>query len=154
MVPNVFPLDGRIVIDISGVVMNTSVPSSVVSPVKALRAGTHDDMVRLVFDLKEKTNFDVAAIGNSIVVTLKDTEGSSAQLTPEKEAGEMPETKTEPAEKPESFGQRESEMPVNHRCESFLRGKRERELRFSGTGYRADTQVICRHKRVQSFYTS
>ena len=123
MVPNVFPLDGRIVIDISGVVMNTPVPSSVVSPVKAVRAGTHDDMVRLVFDLKEKTNFDVAAIGNSIVITLKDTEGSSARLTPEKESWEMPETKTEPAEKPESFGKREPETSVNHRCESFLSGK-------------------------------
>lgn len=123
MVPNVFPLDGRIVIDISGVVMNTSVPSTVVSPVKALRAGTHDDMVRLVLDLKEKTNFDVAAIGNSIVVTLNDTEGSSARLTPEKEAWETPETRTEPAEQPASFRQREPEMPVNNRCESFRSGR-------------------------------
>jgi len=123
MVPNVFPLDGRIVIDISGVVMNTPVPSSVVSPVKALRAGTHDDMVRLVLDLKEKTNFDVVAIGNSIVITLKDTEGSSARLTPGKEAGEMPEMNTEPAEKPESFRKREPETSVNNRCESFRSGK-------------------------------
>ena len=123
MVPNVFPLDGRIVIDISGVVMNTAVPSSVVSPVKALRVGKHDDMVRLVFDLKEKTNFDVAAIGNSIVITLKDTEGGSARLTPEKESWEMPEMNTEPAEKPESFRKREPETPVNHRCESFRSGK-------------------------------
>ena len=123
MVPNVFPLDGRIVIDIAGVVMNTPVPSSVVSPVKALRAGTHDDMVRLVLDLKEKTNFDVVAIGNSIVITLKDTEGSSARLTPGKEAGEMPEMNTEPAEKPESFRKREPETSVNNRCESFRSGK-------------------------------
>jgi type IV pilus assembly protein PilQ len=123
MVPNVFPLDGRIVIDISGVVMNTTVPSSVVSPVKALRAGTHDDMVRLVFDLKEKTNFDVAAIGNSIVITLKDTEGGSAQFTPEEETGEIPATKTAFAENPESFGQRGLDTPVNHRCESFRLGK-------------------------------
>ena len=35
----------------------------------------------------------------------------------------MPETKTEPAEKPESFGQREPDMPVNNRCESFRSGK-------------------------------
>jgi type IV pilus assembly protein PilQ len=80
-------------------------------------------MVRLVFDLKEKTNFDVAAIGNSIVITLKDTEGTSALSTPSNVSDDMPEAKTEPAEKPESFGQREPEMPVNHRCESFLAGK-------------------------------
>jgi len=35
----------------------------------------------------------------------------------------MPETKTESAEKPEYFGKREPEMPVNNRCESLRSGR-------------------------------
>jgi type IV pilus assembly protein PilQ len=71
MIPNVFPLDDRIVIDISDVVLNTMLPPAVVSPVKGIRSGKHDDKLRLVLDLKEQTSFDVAAIGDSIIVTLK-----------------------------------------------------------------------------------
>ena len=53
MIPNVFPLDDRIVIDISDVVLNTMLPPTVVSPVKGIRSGKHDDKLRLVLDLKE-----------------------------------------------------------------------------------------------------
>jgi len=71
MAPNVFPLDGRIVIDVPGVSMRASVPSSVVSPLRGIRAGKHQDKVRLVLDLKAKTPFDVAAEGNAIEVSLR-----------------------------------------------------------------------------------
>src|SRR4030042_2802494 len=71
MVPNVLPLDDRIVIDIPDVVMNTPLPSAVVPPVKGIRSGKHADKIRLVLDLKEKTNFDVTAIGDSIVIALQ-----------------------------------------------------------------------------------
>ncbi|MDA8083942.1 MAG: type IV pilus secretin PilQ [Nitrospiraceae bacterium] len=71
MMPNVFPIDERIVIDIPGVVMHTAVPSAVTSPLKGIRAGRHKDRVRLVLDLKEKTKFEVTAIGKSIEIALK-----------------------------------------------------------------------------------
>lgn len=115
MVPNVFPLDGRIVIDISGVVMNTAVPT-VVSPVTGMRAAQHEDMVRLVIDLEEKTSFDVAAIGDSIVVSLKG-EGEPAFTTAAREREETPFAAAEAPMK------REPEVFANHRCESYVEGK-------------------------------
>ena len=85
MIPNVFPVDERIVVDMLGVAMKASVPSSMISPLKSIRAGKHKDKVRLVFDFKEKTTFDVAAVGNSIEVSLKRKEGAGAQAS----AGEI-----------------------------------------------------------------
>jgi type IV pilus secretin PilQ/predicted competence protein len=79
MTPDVFPLDEKIVIDIPNVSMHASLPSSVVSPLKGIRAGKHRDKVRLVLDLKEKTAFDVAAAGNTIEVFLKTKEPPAAQ---------------------------------------------------------------------------
>jgi type IV pilus assembly protein PilQ len=70
MDPNVLPLENRIVIDISGVDMKAKLPSEVVSPLKGIRSGKNDNKIRLVFDLKEKTNFDVTTIGDTVVVAL------------------------------------------------------------------------------------
>jgi type IV pilus assembly protein PilQ len=117
MIPNVFPLDNRIVIDIADVTLNAPMPAAVISPVKGIRSGKHDDKVRLVIDLKEKTNFDVTAIGDSIVVTLK---------RPEKEPSEYKaETSGETAETPvESLaGKAEPETPAMSKCEAYLQGK-------------------------------
>ena len=77
MMPNVFPLDQKIVIDIPGVSLHASLPSATVSPLRGIRAGKHKDKVRLVLDLREKTAFDVAAIGNTIEVSLKSKEPSA-----------------------------------------------------------------------------
>jgi len=117
MVPNVFPLDNRIVIDISGVVMKGVLPSEVVSPVSGMRAAQHEEMVRLVLDLKEKTGFDVAAIGDSIVVTLK-REGEPAALTTAayREREETPAAAEAPPRK-------EPELFINGRCGSYIEGK-------------------------------
>jgi type IV pilus assembly protein PilQ len=93
MTPNVFPLDGRIVIDIPDVVLNTTLPSAVVSPVKGIRSGKHDDKLRLVLDLKEKTNFDVASVGDTIVIALQAFEEKPSALP----VAQMPE-KVEVAE--------------------------------------------------------
>lgn len=71
MMPNVFPIDERIVIDIPGVVMNATIPTQTLSPLKGIRAGRHKEKVRLVLDLREKTKFEVTAIGKSIEVALK-----------------------------------------------------------------------------------
>lgn len=74
MIPNVFPLDERIVVDISDVRLNAALPESVIAPLRGIRAGKHREKVRLVLDLKEKTNFDVTAIGSSIIITLQGSE--------------------------------------------------------------------------------
>ena len=93
MVPNIFPLDNRIVIDIPDVSLNTAIPDTVLSPVKAIRSGKYDDKVRLVLDLREDTRFDVAAIGDSIVVTLRrpGSEPATVQAAqPNPETSELP----------------------------------------------------------------
>jgi hypothetical protein len=63
IIPNVFPVNERIVIDIPDVSLNTTLPDSVISPLKGIRAGKHKGKLRLVLDLKQKTNYDVHAIG-------------------------------------------------------------------------------------------
>ncbi len=68
--PSILPLENRIVIDISGVDMKAQVPSEVVSPLIGIRSGKNDNKIRLVFDLKEKTGFDVTTIGDTLVVAL------------------------------------------------------------------------------------
>jgi type IV pilus assembly protein PilQ len=88
MRPNVLPLEDRIVIDIPDVVMNNPLPSAVVPPVKGIRSGKHDDKIRLVIDLKEKTNFDVTAIGDSIVIALQRAEKETPAAAP---IAQMPE---------------------------------------------------------------
>ncbi len=70
MNPSVVPLENRIVVDVPGVDMKAQIPSEVVSPLKGIRSGKNDGQVRLVFDLKEKTVFDVTTIGDTIVVAL------------------------------------------------------------------------------------
>ncbi len=79
MKPNVFPIDERIVIDIPHVSMHASLPSSVVSPLKGIRAGKHRDKVRLVLDLRHKTTYDVAVVGNAVEVSLKSKEYAAAR---------------------------------------------------------------------------
>jgi len=68
--PSVLPLENRIVIDVPDVDMKTQLPSEVVSPLKGIRAGETDSKIRLVIDLKEKTDFDVTTIGDTIVVAV------------------------------------------------------------------------------------
>ena len=121
MIPNVFPLDNRIVIDIADVVLNAPMPSTVISPVKGIRSGKHDDKVRLVIDLKEKTNFDVTAIGDSIVVALKRSEKEPVEPQISQDSGEKPESTESPAEflteKKEQVGS------TGSKCERYLSGK-------------------------------
>jgi|GEM_PF-346536 len=130
MVPNVFPIDDRIVIDIPDVVMNTVLPSGVVPPVKGIRAGKHDEMIRLVLDLMEKTNFDVSATGDTIVVILNKSGRESsvstvAQMSAEKaERGlESPERSKRLESIERSLEKQENESMAEGRCNSFLDGK-------------------------------
>jgi type IV pilus assembly protein PilQ len=81
IVPNVFPINERIVVDIPDVVLKATLPETVISPLKGIRAGKHKGKVRLVFDLSEKTNFDVTAIGNTIEIALLKQEMPAAEAT-------------------------------------------------------------------------
>jgi type IV pilus assembly protein PilQ len=114
MIPNVFPLDRRIVLDIPNVVLNTQLPSAVLSPVQGIRSGKHDDMIRLVLDLKEKTNFDVASIGDSIVIALQVPEQEPAIST----VAQMPGEKTEAA-----IEVKEPRTLAKDKCKAYLEGK-------------------------------
>jgi type IV pilus secretin PilQ/predicted competence protein len=115
MIPNVFPLDNRIVIDINDVTLNAPVPTEVVSPVKGIRTGKHEDKVRIVIDMKEKTSFDVAAIGDSIIVTLNG-EGKIPSVAA-RGAGE--ETEYMPGS---TYAIKEPEVSIN-KCEAYLEGR-------------------------------
>ncbi|MFZ5907647.1 MAG: type IV pilus secretin PilQ [Nitrospirota bacterium] len=117
MIPNVFPLEDRLVIDIPDVTLNALIPVSVVSPVKGMRSGKHDDKVRLVLDLQEKTNFDVASIADSIVISLRRSEPEPAGFPAEEAVSE------------EKYGEAMPETMPPHeklagtRCEAYLAGK-------------------------------
>ncbi|MCL5422440.1 MAG: type IV pilus secretin PilQ, partial [Nitrospirae bacterium] len=78
MSPSVFTLKNKIVVDIPDVSLKTSVPSSVMSPVKGLRAGKHKDKMRLVVDLNGTRDFDVLSVKDTIIIALKTPETAVA----------------------------------------------------------------------------
>lgn len=90
MIPNVFPLDERIVVDIPQVALEAKVPSETISPVRGIRAGKHKDKVRLVIDLKEKSNYDVTAVGSSVVISLQKSEAAPVQTAMARTAADEP----------------------------------------------------------------
>lgn len=114
MIPNVFPLDNRLVIDINDVKLNAPIPAEVISPVKGIRTGKHEDKLRIVIDLKEKTSFDVAAIGDSIIVSLKGVKGIPSVAARAGEETEYGLETTAEIEGPEAF--------VNE-CEAYIEGR-------------------------------
>ncbi len=103
MLPNVFPVNERIVVDIPDVVLSAAIPSQAVSPLKGIRAGKHKDKLRIVLDLNEKTNFDVSAIGKAIEISLMSKEDlprrTASTATAEPAAG-APAAAMEPAAAP------------------------------------------------------
>jgi type IV pilus secretin PilQ/predicted competence protein len=113
LIPNVFPVNERIVIDIPDVSLNTTLPDSGISPLKGIRAGKHKGKLRLVLDLKQKTNFDVHAIGNSIEISLLATEtlvsqvsrayNNSKKTVPASTASDVPAKSVQPAQEPEKL---------------------------------------------------
>ncbi|MGB9715508.1 MAG: type IV pilus secretin PilQ, partial [Thermodesulfovibrionales bacterium] len=93
--PTVFNLDSRIVIDISDIVSSVQPPKEVVSPIKAIRAGKYDGKTRIIVDLKEKTDFDVSTLRDSIILALALPEAErikeeKAEISKEKEEAEVP----------------------------------------------------------------
>jgi type IV pilus assembly protein PilQ len=125
MTPNVFPLDRRIVIDIAGVSLKASLPVGVVSPVKAIRAGKHDDKVRLVIDLREKATFDVTSIGDTITVAFKRPEGETPGLS------SAPSPAEETEAQPEAAAEKTvTAAPAANRCEAYWDGKEKVNIDF------------------------
>ncbi len=74
MIPDVFPLDGRLVIDIPDVDMKASVPATVIKPLKGIRWGEYENRLRIVLDLDANTTFDVVSIANRIEISLRSPE--------------------------------------------------------------------------------
>lgn len=122
MTPNVFPLDNRIVIDVPDVEMKAQIPSTVMSPLKGIRSGKHKDKIRLVLDLKEMTNYDVASIEDSIVIALQRSEEEPAM--PPVAAAQKPEEKAEVAEL------KKPEVSVEEKCKAYLEGKEKINFDF------------------------
>lgn len=100
MKPNVFPLDGRIVVDIPGVAMKAQVPSGFEPPLKGIRVGKYKDKVRLVLDLRKKTSFDVQANGDTVEIVLGRKVLAAASPSANNHAEEAPSAEPAPKETP------------------------------------------------------
>lgn len=99
MSPSVFTLKDRIVIDIPDVAMKATVPTTVMAPVKGLRAGKHKDKTRLVLDLKKAVGFDVTSIRDTITIALQSPDMVAAKKEAPKIEKKEAEEKIEPAAK-------------------------------------------------------
>ncbi len=117
MSPSVFTLKNRIVVDIPDVVMKAPVPSTVMAPVKGLRAGKHKDKTRLVVDLNGTRDFDVLSVKDTIIIALKAPETAAAEAkreTPPVPAAEP--KRPEPSEP--GMAQAEERKPAEEKVES------------------------------------
>ncbi len=116
LTPNVFPLEGRIVIDIPDVEMKATIPTSVVAPVRGIRYGKHDDKVRIVLDLQREAMFNVEAIGDSLTISFnREKLPISALKETFEEEIELKE------EAPETV--KEEGITFNNRCQAYLEGR-------------------------------
>lgn len=102
MVPNVFPLKGRVVVDIPGVAMKASVPSRFSVPLKGMRVGKYKDKTRIVLDIADKTNFNVGSQGSVLEIALNKksqpaAEPVTANIATQAVLQETPSSKTDAA---------------------------------------------------------
>ncbi|NWF53009.1 MAG: AMIN domain-containing protein, partial [Nitrospirae bacterium] len=90
--PAVFSLDDRIVIDITDIVSSVQPPKEVVTPIKAIRIGKYDGNTRMIVDLKEKIDFDISTIRDSIILalTIPEAERIKEEKGEAKEEAEIP----------------------------------------------------------------
>lgn len=80
LMPDVFPLDKRIVIDIPDVRIAVSKPNEVVAPVKRIRWATHKEKARIVLDLSDKSFYEVIPLGDIVVLLLTTDEKMKDEL--------------------------------------------------------------------------
>ncbi len=148
MSPSVFTLKNRIVVDIPEVSLKASAPTSVMSPVKGLRAGKHKDRTRLVVDLNGTRDFDVLSVKDTIIIALKTPETAVAaekkEAAPAAAERGRPEPQPEPHKmsieekatieerKPpeEKLAATDLEALTEEKCQSFLNGKEKVYLDF------------------------
>jgi len=123
MTPDVFPSENRLIIDIPDVVLNATIPSGVISPVRGIRSGTYENKARIVIDLIEMTKYDIAAVGDSIVVTVKRDKDLAASASPRMRGN------VEAAAEPSLMIQ-DAELGVGGKCGSYLSGKQNINFDF------------------------
>ncbi|WP_333654251.1 secretin N-terminal domain-containing protein, partial [Dissulfurispira sp.] len=68
--PAVFELDGKIMIDIPGVVMKAALPSSIPSPVKDLKYKAKKGNIRFILGIEGKVDTEVVAMEDEIIVDI------------------------------------------------------------------------------------
>lgn len=90
--PSVFTLKNRIVLDIPDAAMKADVPSTVILPVKSVRAGRYRHKTRLVVDTQETKNFDIESTENAVILRFKTPVQQQPAIS---EAVQAPETANE-----------------------------------------------------------
>jgi len=97
MEPEIFTLEGRIIVDVPGVAMKAAVPDTVVYPVKAVRYGVYDTKVRVVLDLQKDVDFVASSVGDAIIISIPLEKVAAAKeaekkpkAAPEEGAGKAP----------------------------------------------------------------
>jgi type IV pilus assembly protein PilQ len=95
--PDIFPLDGRLVVDLPGIDMRAELPREVIKPLKGIRWGEHEDKTRIVLDLEPNTSFDVVSINGKIEIALRSAELLSERIE-EEAVAEEPLPETEPTQ--------------------------------------------------------
>jgi type IV pilus assembly protein PilQ len=126
MSPSVFTLTNRIVVDIPDVEMKTVVPSTVMSPVKGLRAGKHKDRTRLVVDLSGSREFDVLSVKDSIVIAFKAPEAAVDVVRNEMPSG------ADVSQEPEKFQEQKRPLPAEMKTAEEKTEAREIETLAEG----------------------
>ncbi|MCL5977169.1 MAG: type IV pilus secretin PilQ [Nitrospirae bacterium] len=82
--PAVFELDGRIMIDISGIEMKASLPSKMLHPVKDIKYKAEKEKVRFTIDIDGKVMPEVFAMDDEVVIefAMKQKQEAGTQKTP------------------------------------------------------------------------
>ncbi|MBF0320420.1 MAG: AMIN domain-containing protein [Nitrospirae bacterium] len=92
LVPDVFTLNGRVVVDLPGVKMAATVPQGIAQPpLGAIRWAEHKDKVRLVLDLTDKAAYKVDLQGDKAIIILADAalaEGEKGPIQPAASSGQ------------------------------------------------------------------
>ncbi|MBA4348818.1 MAG: hypothetical protein C0415_02375 [Thermodesulfovibrio sp.] len=68
--PAVYEINGKIILDIPGVVMKASLPTKTVSPVKDIKYRAEKDGLRFTLDVEGKVDTEVFAVENELVVDI------------------------------------------------------------------------------------
>ncbi len=79
--PQVYAMGGKVILDFPGIKMSAMVPMKAVPPVLGIRKGLYEGSPRLILDLDRDSRFDVASVGNSVVLTFKSSSAGRSAAT-------------------------------------------------------------------------